>query len=83
MHGLERTRSQNTVTSNIRNIDKRKYLQMHLFSVMFHGGPVRLGEEWGSPPKVEVVFTGINPTGVLEIRAEDACQSLIRAIFFQ
>ena len=40
LHGLERTKSQNTVTSNVRNIDKRKYLQMHLFGVMFHGGPV-------------------------------------------
>ena len=73
MHGLERTRSQNTVTSNIRNIDKRKYLQMHLFSVMFHGGPVRLGEEWGSPSKVKIVLTGINSASVLEISAEDAC----------
>ena len=59
------------------------YLQVHLFGVMFHNGPVRLREEWGGPSEIKVVFTGINPTGVLEIRAEDACQSLVRAIFFQ
>ena len=64
-------------------IDKRMYLQMHLFGVMFHGGPVQLGEEWGGPPEIKIIFTGINPTGVLEICAEDTCQSLIRAIFFQ
>ena len=64
-------------------IDKRMYLQMHLFGVMFHSGPVRLGEEWGGPPEIKIIFTGINPTSVLEIRAEDTCQSLVRAIFFQ
>ena len=64
-------------------IDKRMYLQMHLFGVMFHGGPVRLGEEWGGPPEIKIIFTGVNPTGVLEICAEDTCQSLIQAIFFQ
>ena len=59
------------------------YLQMYLFGVMFHSGPVRLGEEWGGPPEIKVVFTGVDPTGVLEIHAEDACQCLVRAIFFQ
>ena len=55
---------------------------MHLLGVMSHSGPVRLGEEWGGPPKIKVVFTGVNPTSVLEIRAEDACQGLVGAIFF-
>ena len=64
-------------------IDKRMYLQMHLFGVMFHSGPVRLREEWDGPPEIKIIFTGINPTGVLEIRAEDTCQSLVWAIFFQ
>ena len=64
-------------------IDKRMYLQMHLFGVMFHSGPVRLGEEWGGPPEIKIIFTGINPTSVLEIRAEDTCQGLVRAIFFR
>ena len=54
-------------------ICKRKYLQMHLFGVMLHGGPVGLGEEWGGPSEIEVILTGINPTGFLEIHAEDAC----------
>ena len=49
------------------------YLQMHLFGVMFHSGPVRFGKEWGSPPEIKVIFTGIDATGVLEIHAEDAC----------
>ena len=40
LHGLKRTKLQNTVIFNVRNIDKRKYLQVHLFGVMFHGGPV-------------------------------------------
>ena len=56
---------------------------MHLFGVMFHSGPVRLVEEWGGQSEIKVIFTGVNPTGVLEIRAEDACQSLVGAIFFQ
>ena len=46
---------------------------MHLFGMMFHGGPVRLREEWGGPSEIEVILTGINPTGILEIHAEDAC----------
>ena len=73
MHTFKRTKSQNTIVFNVRKIDKRMYLQVHLFGVMFHGGPVRLGEEWGGPSEIKVVFTIINPTGVLEIRAEDAC----------
>ena len=59
------------------------YLQMHLFGVVFHGGPVWLGEEWGGPPEIKKIFTGVDPTSVLEIHAEDKCQSLVRAIFFQ
>ena len=54
-------------------IYKRKYLQMHLFGMMFHDGPVRLREEWGGPSKIEVIFIGINPTGILEVHAEDPC----------
>ena len=49
------------------------YLQVHLFGVVFHSGPVRLGKEWGGPSEIKIVLTGINPTSVLEIRAEDAC----------
>ena len=64
-------------------IDKRMYLQMYLIGVMFHSGRVRLGEEWGGPPEIKIIFTGVNPTSVLEIRAEDMCQSLVPAIFFQ
>ena len=59
------------------------YLQVHLFGVMLHSGPVRLGEEWGGPPEIKIILTGIDPTSVLEICAEDACQSLVRAIFLQ
>ena len=83
MHTFKRTKLQNTVIFNVRKIDKRMYLQVHLFGVMFHSGPVQLGEEWGSPPEVKIILIGINPTSVLEIRAEDECQSLVRAIFFQ
>ena len=83
LHTFKRTKLQNTVIFNVRKIDERMYLQVHLFGVMFHSGPVRLGEEWGGPSEIKVVFTGINPIGVLEIRAEDACQSLVGAIFFQ
>ena len=39
---------------------------MHLFGVMFHGGPVRLREEWSGPSEIEVIFIGINPTGILK-----------------
>ena len=53
------------------------YLQVHLFGVMFHSGPVRLGEVWGGPSKIKIILIGINPTSVFEIRAEDACQSLV------
>ena len=83
MHIFKRTKLQNTAILNVRKIDKRMYLQVHLFGVMFHSRPVQLGEEWSGPSEIKVVFTGINPTGVLEIRAEDACQSLIGAIFSQ
>ena len=83
MHIFRTTRLRHTVIFNVRKIDKRMYLQVHLFGVMFHSGPVRLGEEWGSPPEIKIILIGINLTSVLEIRAEDACQSLVRAIFFQ
>ena len=46
---------------------------MHLFGVMFHDGPVRLREERGGPSEIEVIFISINPTGILEIHAEDPC----------
>ena len=75
--------SYKTLLLSVRTrIDNRMYLQMHLFGVMFHSAPVLLGEEWGGPSEIKVIFTGINSTGVLEIRAEDACQSLTGAIFF-
>ena len=59
------------------------YLQVHLFGMMFHSGPVRLREEWGGPPEIKIILTGVNSTSVFEIRAEDACQNLIGAVFFQ
>ena len=59
------------------------YLQVHLFGVMFHSGPVRLREEWGGPPEIKIILTGVNSTSVFEIHAEDACQNLIGAVFFQ
>ena len=40
MHALERTKLQTLLLSLGIKIDKRMYLQMHLFGVMFHGGPV-------------------------------------------
>ena len=58
------------------------YLQVHLLGVMFHGGPVQFGKKWGSPPEIEIIFTGINPISVHEILVENVCQSLIRALFF-
>ena len=82
MHPRELSYKRLLLTLGIK-ILKRMYLQMYLFGVMFHGGPVSLGEEWGGPPEVKIVFTGVDPTSVLEIRAEDTYQSLIRAIFFQ
>ena len=82
MHSREL--SYKTLLLSLRmEIDKRMYLQMHLFGMMFHSGPVRLGEEWGGPSEIKIIFTGINPTGVLEVCAEDTCQSLVWAIFFQ
>ena len=81
---FRRTKLQKTLSLSLRTrIDERMYLQVHLLGVMFHSGPVRLREEWGSPPEIKIIFIGINLTGVLEICAEDACQSLVGAIFFQ
>ncbi len=37
------------------------YLQVHLFGVMFLSGPVRLGEEWGGPPEIKIILTGLIP----------------------
>ena len=54
-------------------MDKRMYSQVHLFGVVFHSGPVRLREEWGGPPEIKIILTGVNPTSVLEICAKDAC----------
>ena len=59
------------------------YLQVHLFGVMFHSGPVRLREEWGGPPEIKIILIGINSTSVLEICAKDECQSLVGAILLQ
>ena len=73
MQAFKRTKLQNIVTILGTRIDKRMYLQMHLFGVMLHSGPVRLGKEWGSPSEIKVIFTGIDATGVFEICAEYAC----------
>ena len=54
-------------------MNKRKYSQVHLFGVMFHGGPVRLREKWSSPPEIKIILTGVNHTSVLEICAKNAC----------
>ena len=40
LHAFKRTKLQNFVTIFRDKIDKRMYLQMHLFGVMFHSGPV-------------------------------------------
>ena len=83
MRAFKKTKLQRWLLSLGIKIDKGMYLQVHLFGVMFHSGPVQLGEEWGVPSEIKVIFTGVNPTSVLEICAEDACQSLVGAIFFQ
>ena len=49
------------------------YLQMHLLSVMLHGGPVQLSKKWSGPPEVEITFIGINPISVGEILVENVC----------
>ena len=67
---------------NIRKINKRRYLQMHLFGVMPHGGPVRLSEEGGCPSVVEVILIGVNFVSLLEIFIKYLYQGLIRAFFF-
>ena len=61
------------VIFNVRKIDKRMYLQMHLLSVMFHGGSVRFSKKWSSPPEIEIIFIGINPISVCEIFVEHLC----------
>ena len=45
LHTFKRTTLKSVVIFNVRRVNKRMYLQMHLLSVMFHGGPVRLGKE--------------------------------------
>ena len=70
------------VMINVSKVDKRIYLQMHLFGVMSHGGPVRLSEEWGCPPMVEVIFVGVDFVSLFEVFAKYPCQDLIRAFFF-
>ena len=40
LHALKRTKLQTLLLSLGIRIDKRMYLQMHLFGVMFHSGPV-------------------------------------------
>ena len=49
------------------------YLQMHLLSVMLHGGPVRFGKKWSGLPKIEIIFISINPISVREILVENVC----------
>ena len=49
------------------------YLQMHLLSMMFHGGPVRLSKKWSGPPKIEITLIGINPISIREILVENMC----------
>ena len=69
----KRTKLRGVVNFTVRKIDKRMYLQMHLLSMMFHGGPVRLGEKWSSPPKIEITLIGINPISIHEILVENVC----------
>ena len=73
MHALKRTKLKGVVIFNVRKIDKRMYLQVHLFSVMLHGGPVQFGKKWGGPPEIEIIFVGINPISVREILVENVC----------
>ena len=40
LHAFKRTKLQKIVTIFRDKIDKRMYLQMYLFGVMFHSGPV-------------------------------------------
>ena len=58
------------------------YLQVHLLDVMLHGGPDRFGKKRSGPSEIEEILIGINPIGVHEILIENACQGLIRALFF-
>ena len=73
MHTLKRTKLKSIVIFNVRKIDKRMYLQMHLLSVMLHGGPVRFGKKWSGPPEIEIIFISINPISVREIFVEHPC----------
>ena len=73
MHTLKRTKLKSDVIFNVRKINKRMYLQMHLLSVMSHGGPVRLGKKWSGPPEIEITFIGINPISIREILVEKVC----------
>ena len=73
LHALKRTKLKSIVIFNMRKIDKRMYLPMHLFSVMLHDGLVRFGKKWSSPPEIEIIFIGINPINVREILVENMC----------
>ena len=73
LHALKRTKLESIVIFNVRKKDKRMYLQMNLLSVMFHGGLVRFGKKWNSPPKIEIIFIGINPISVRKIFIEHSC----------
>ena len=64
MHTFKGTKLNGVVNFTVRKIDKRMYLLMHLLSMMFHGGPVRLGEKWSGPPEIEITFIGINPISI-------------------
>ena len=61
------------VIFNVRKIDKRMYLQVHLLSVMLHGGPVQFGKKWSGPSEIEIIFIGIKPISVREILVENVC----------
>ena len=73
MRTLRRIKLKCIVIFNVRKIDKRMYLQVYLLGVIFHGGPVQFGKKWGSPPEIEIIFTGINPISVCEILVENVC----------
>ena len=80
---LKRTKLKGIVIFDVRKIDKRMYLQMHLLSVMLHGGPVRFSKKWSSPPEIEIIFIGINPSSIREIFIEYPCHDFIRTVFLE
>ena len=67
-------------------IDKRMYLQVHLFGVMLHSGPVQLGEEWGGPPEIKIILTGDTQIYRLQYKllvVEDGIKEMIDVSNFQ